>query len=151
MGRKHPEDHIRYQQLLEHTVGADGVGNRAWARKQLAEELGERTERIAEFAESRATEVADQFDEAHRPHTDDQQMVLVADSYLVIGDSERVRADRATAEHTRQWMDIQRTAKGRYDAAHAKKMARGLRLLEIQERTGCSLWEAQQLLAGGAA
>jgi hypothetical protein len=151
VSRRHPEDHIRYQQLLEDTAGSNGVVSKTHARKLLAEELAERTERIAEFAESRASEVADQFDEAHRPQTDDEQMTLVADTYLVIGDAERVRADRATAAHTRQWMDIQRSSKAKHDAAHAKKMARGLRLLEIQEKQACSLWEAQQLLAGGAA
>lgn len=151
MVRKHPEDHSRYLDLLETNTGTDGVSKREWARKQLAEELAERTERIAEFAQSRATEVADQFDDAHRPRTDDDQMTLLADTYLVIGDSERVRADRATAAHTRQWMDIQRTAKAKHDVAHTKKMARGLRLLEIQEKHGCSLYEAQQILAGGVA
>jgi len=151
MSRRHPEDHIRYQELLESTAGSDGVVSKMHARKQLAEELAERTERIAEFAESRAAEVADKFDEAHRPQTDDEQMTLLADSYLVIGESERVRADRATAAHTRQWMEIQRTAKLKHDVAHTKKMTRGLALLEIQEKTGCSLYEAQQILAGGAA
>ena len=150
MSRRHPEDHIRYQQLLEGTAGTNGVVSKYHARKLLAEELAERTERIAEFAESRASEVADQFDESHRPQTDDEQMTLMADTYLVIGDSERVRADQATAAHTRQWMDIQRSAKAKHDAAHAKKMVRGLRLLEIQERQGCTLFEAQQILAGGA-
>lgn len=151
MARRHPEDHIRYQQLLEATAGADGVVNKDHARKQLAEELAERAERLAEFAESRAAEVADQFDDSHRPQTDDEQMTLVADTYLVIGDSERVRADRASAAHTRQWIDIQRTSKAKHDAAHAKKMLRGIRLLEIQEQHGCSLWDAQQMLASGAA
>lgn len=150
MGRKHPEDHILYLRLLEDTAGSNGVVSKQHARKLLAEELSEHAERIAEFAWSRACEVADQFDEAHRPQTDDRQMTLLADTYLVIGDSERVRADRATAEHTRQWIDIQRSSKAKHDAAHAKKMARGIALLEIQERTGCSLYEAQQILAGGA-
>lgn len=151
MARRHPEDHIRYQQLLEATAGTDGVVNKEHARKALAEELAERAERLAEFAESRASEVADAFDDAHRPQTNDEQMTLVADTYLVIGDSERVRVDQATAAHTRQWMDIQRSSKAKHDAAHAKKMARGLRLLEIQEKHGCSLFAAQQMMAGGAA
>lgn len=151
MARRHPEDHIRYQQLLEATAGAGGVVNKVHARKQLAEELAERAERLAEFAESRAAEVADQFDDSHRPQTDSEQMTLVADTYLVIGDAERVRADRATAEHTRQWIAIQRSAKSKHDAAHAKKMLRGIALLDIQEQHGCSLFEAQQILAGGAA
>lgn len=151
MARRHPEDHIRYAELLEATAGSNGVVNKEHARKQLAEELAERTERLAEFAESRAAEVADQFDDSHRPHTDDEQMTLVADTYLVIGDAERVRVDRATAAHTRQWIDIQRTSKAKHDAAHSKKMLRGLRLLEIQELHGCSMFEAQQMLAAGAA
>lgn len=150
MARRHPEDHIRYQQLLEATAGTDGVANKVHARKQLAEELAERTERLAEFAESRAAEVADSFDDSHRPHTDDDQMTLVSDTYLVIGEAERVRVDQATADHTRQWIDIQRTAKAKHDAAHSKKVLRGLRLLEIQELRSCSMWEAQQMIQAGA-
>lgn len=151
MARRHPEDHIRYEQLLEATAGANGVVSKEHARKLLAEELAERTERIDEFAWSRAAEVADQFDDAHRPQTDSEQMTLVADTYLVIGEAERVRADRATAEHTRLWIGIQRSAKAKHDAAHTKKMLRGIALLDIQEQHGCSLWDAQQILADGAA
>lgn len=151
MGRRHPEDHIRYQQLLEATAGTDRVVSKEHARKLLGEELGAHTERIAEFAQSRAAEVADQFDDSHRPQTDDEQMTLMADTYLVIGDSERVRADHATAEHTRQWIAIQRSAKSKHDTAHAKKMLRGIALLDIQEQRGCSMYEAQQILAGGVA
>lgn len=147
MARRHPEDHIRYEQLLESTAGSSGVVSKEHARKLLAEELAERTERIDEFAWSRAAEVADQFDDAHRPQTDEVQMTLLADTYLTIGDSDRVRADRATAQHTRLWIDIQRSAKAKHDAAHAKKMVRGLALLDIQEQHGCSLWDAQQILA----
>lgn len=151
MARRHPEDHIRYQQLLEATAGRDGVVSKDHARKQLGEELAERTDRLAEFAESRAAQVADSFDDAHRPQTDDQQMTLLADTYLVIGESERVRVDQASAAHTRQWIDIQRTAKAKHDAAHSKKVLRGMRLLEVQEKHDCSMWDAQQLIAGGAA
>jgi hypothetical protein len=150
MARRHPEDHVRYQQLLESTRNEDGVEDREQARKLLTEELIAKAERIAEFAASRAAEVADGFDSSHRPETDNGQMTLDNDTYLVIGDSERVRVDRAMAKHTRQWLDIQNIAKAKHDAAHAAKTLRGYKLLAVQDEHKCSMWKAEQILRDGA-
>jgi hypothetical protein len=148
--RRHDEDYTRYLQLLEETRNADGVEDRDQARKKLAEELAAENDRLAEFAEARATQVADGFDASHKPETENGQMALDIDTYLVIGDSERVRIDRAMQQHTRQWLDIQNIAKAKHDAAHAAKTLHGYKLLAIQEEHKCSMWKAEQILRGDA-
>lgn len=148
--KTHAEDYARYQEILESTRDEDGVENREEAVKLLAEELAAKDDRISDFAASRATEVANGFDATHKPETDNGQMALDIDTYLVIGESERIRIDRAMTQHTRQWLDIQNIAKAKHDAAHAAKTLHGYKLLAIQEEHKCSMWKAEQLLRGGA-
>jgi hypothetical protein len=145
----HPEDYERYNELLESTRDTEGVVHRDQAMKKLAEELAERRERVAEYAASRAKEVADGFDNTHKPETQDGQMALGIETYLIIGENERVRVDRASGKHTRQWLDIQNIAKAKHDAAHAAKTLHGYRLLAIQDERGCSMWEAEEILRSG--
>jgi hypothetical protein len=146
--RRHPEDYARYQELLESTRDSEGVEDREQAQKLLAEELAAKDQRLAEFAASRAAEVADGFDASHKPETDNGQMALGIDTYLVVGDSERVRVDRAMAKHTRQWLDIQNIAKAKHDIAHAAKTLHGYKLLAVQDEHLCSMWKAEQILRG---
>lgn len=148
--KPHPEDYVRYQELLEATRDAEGIEDREEAQKLLAEELAAKEKRLAEFAASRAAEVADGFDASHKPQTENGQMALDIDTYLVVGDSERVRIDRAMAKHTRQWIDIQNIAKAKHDAAHAAKTLHGYKLLALQDEHECSMWIAEQILRGGA-
>lgn len=146
--KPHPEDYARYQELLESTRDAEGVENREEAQKLLAEELTAKEKRLAEFAASRATEVADGFDASHKPQTENGQMALDIDTYLVLGVGERVRIDRAMAKHTRQWIDVQNIAKAKHDAAHAAKTLHGYKLLALQDEHKCSMWDAEQILRG---
>lgn len=144
---RHPEDVARYEELLEATRDADGVCRRDEAVKLLTEELAVKADRIAEYATARAFQVADGFDRLHQPEVDDGQMALDIDTYLVVGDNERVPVDRATATHTRLWIDIQNKAKAKHDLAHGVKTMHAYRLLDVQSEHGCSMWEAQQILA----
>ncbi len=148
MAKRHPEDHVRYQQLLQSTRDDDGIEHRGQAIKLLAEELLKKAERTSEYAMSRAVEVADGFDSSHRPETENGQMALDIETYLVIGESERVQVDRATAQHTRQWLDIQNIAKAKHDIAHAAKTLHGYKLLAIQDEHKCSMWKAEQIFRG---
>lgn len=143
---RHPEDSARYQELLEASRDADGVCRRDEAVKLLTEELSGDADRLAEYATARAVQVADGFDRMHQPEVDDGQMALDVDTYFVIGDNERVRSTQMSAEHTRQWLDIQNQSKARHDLAHAVKTLRGYQLLEIQVERDCSMWEAAQSL-----
>lgn len=145
------DDHTRYQLILESTRDSDGLVHRDEAVKIFKEMLAEETDRIDEMAEARANEVARNFDKAHQPDVEGGQMSLLEDSYLVLGDSERVKAVHAKAVHTRRWIDNLNINKARQDQAHATKTLRGYRLLEIQEEHACSIWEAEQILLGGAA
>lgn len=145
----HREDYTRYQELLESTRDDDGVVHRDEAVKLLAEELATRQERATEYAAARANQVADGFDASHKPETDNGQMALEIETYLVIGESERVRIDRAKPQHTRQWLDIQNIAKAKHDAAHAAKTLHGYKLLAIQDEHDCSMWEAEQIFRNG--
>lgn len=147
---RHPEDSTRYEQIIEATRDAEGVVHRDEAVKLLAAELSSNQERLAEYATSRAYSVADGFDRTHQPEVDSGQMLLDVDTYLVIGDSERVLVVEATAEHTRQWLDIQNRAKAQHDVAHGIKTLRGYKLLELQVERSCSMWEAAQILAARA-
>ncbi len=149
MGKnRHPEDHELYQKLLESTRDSDGVVHRDQAVKLLTEILAEDASRASDFARSRANEVADGFDQSHKPEVENGQMTLDVDTYLVIGQNERVRSDAAMANHTRQWIDVQNIDKARKDMAHAAKTLRGYKLLAIQEQRKCSMWEAEQILRG---
>lgn len=145
MARPHREDHVRYRELLEESRDGEGIEHRDEAIKLLAQELAEKPERFAEFANSRAVEVADRFDSAHKPETAGGQMALDIETYLVIGDSERVGITRAKPQHTRQWIDVQQIAKAKHDAAHAAKMLHGYKLLAIQDEHNCSMWDAEQI------
>lgn len=149
--RQHPEDHARYRQLLEATRDEDGVCNRTEAVKLLIEELAAQDERIAEYAQARASEVADGFDKHHQPAVGQGQMALDIDTYLVIGESERVAVDDANAMHTRQWLDVLNINKARQDMAFAAKALHGYKLLAIQDEHKCSMWKAEQILVGGGA
>lgn len=146
MTRRHPEDSTRYEELLDSTRDSRGVCHRDEAVKLLAEELAGKDERLPEYAAARAYQVADGFDRAHQPDVDNGQMTLDDDSYLVIGDSERVTVKRAMPDHTRQWLDIININKARQDAAHAARTLHGYRLLEVQEAHRCSMWKAEQIL-----
>jgi hypothetical protein len=146
---RHPEDHIRYEQILQTTRDADGVCHRDEAVKLLAEELQKHSDRATEFARSRATQVANSFDNSHQPETENGQMALDVDTYLVIGDSERVTVDRAMAVHTRQWLAVQASNHARQAAAWAAKDQHGRRLLAIQDEHKCSMWKAEQILRQG--
>jgi hypothetical protein len=145
----HPEDYERYREILESTRDAEGVVHRDEAVKKLTEELAARKERAAEYAASRAHQVADGFDNTHKPETENGQMALEIETYLIIGENERVQVDRASAKHTRQWLDVQNIAKAKHDAAHAAKTLHGYKLLAIQDEHGCSMWKAEEILNSG--
>lgn len=145
------DDHARYELILESTRDSDGLVHKDEAVKLFKELLAEETDRIDELAEARANEVARNFDKAHQPDVENGQMSLFEDSYLVLGKSERVKAVLAKAAHTRRWIDGLNINKARQDQSHAAKTLRGYRLLEVQEEHACSIWEAQQILNGGAA
>lgn len=151
MGKsRHPEDHELYESLLEQTRDSDGVVHRDEAVKKLAEVLAEDASRAAEYANDRANNVADGFDQAHKPETDNGQMAFDIDTYLVIGVHERVRVDAARTRHTRLWLDVQTTNHARVSAAWAAKDMHGRRLLALQEEHDCTMWEAEQMLRGVA-
>jgi len=149
MAARHPEDHVRYQELLESTRDKNGVCNREQAIKLLIEELAAKTERVTEYAEARARAVADGFDASHQPVTENGQMALDIDTYLVIGASERVAIDDAMGHHTRQWLEILTVNHARVAAAWAAKDQHGRRLLAVQDEHKCSMWKAEQILRGG--
>jgi hypothetical protein len=148
MSRRHPEDHLRYQELLEGTCDAEDLRHRDQAIKLLTEELTAKAERVAEYALARAVEVANGFDRSHQPEIHSGQMALDIDTYLVLGDNERVPVTDATPKHTRQWLDISNINKARQDAAHAAKTLHGYKLLAIQDEHNCSMWKAEQILRG---
>lgn len=145
------DDHHRYELILESTRDTDGLVHKDEAVKLFKELLADEVDRIDELAEARANEVARNFDKAHQPDVENGQMSLFEDSYLVLGSSERVKSIHAKAVHTRRWIDNLNINKARQDQAHAAKTLRGYQLLEVQDERGCSMFEAQQLLAGGAA
>lgn len=148
MVARHPEDHVRYQELLESTRDSDGVCNREEAIKLLVEELAAESQRVSEYAEARARQVADGFDATHQPETENGQMALDVDTYLVIGKSERVAVDDAMGHHTRQWLDILTVNHARVAASWAAKDQHGRRLLGVQDEHKCSMWKAEQILRG---
>lgn len=148
MARPHPEDHQRYEDLLDLTRDDEGVCHRDEAVKLLTEELTATTDRISEFAEARANQIADGFDRTHQPETENGQMQLDIDTYLVLGENERVSVDRAMSPHTRQWLDIQAVNHARVAASWAAKDQHGRRLLAVQDERGCSMWQAEQILRG---
>jgi len=146
MAARHSEDHTRYQELLESTRDEEGVCNREQAIKLLVEELIAETERISDYAEARARQVADGFDRSHQPEIDSGQMALDIDTYLVIGDSERVVVADAMSKHTRQWLDVLASNHARVAAAWAAKDLHGRKLLAVQDEHKCSMWKAEQIL-----
>lgn len=145
------DDQARYKALLDSTRGPDGLASRLDAVKLFKELLIDEADRLDELAEAKANEVARSFDKAHQPEVESGQMTLFEDSYLVLGDNDRVRAADATAEHTRRWLDVQAANHARVSASWAAKDVAGRKLLDIQEKHGCSMFAAQQILAGGAA
>lgn len=145
---RHPEDITVYQQLLEATRNDDDVENRDEAVKLLAEKLAGDAARISDYAWSRAQEVAAGFDNTHKPQTENGQMAFDVDSYLVIGESERIRVDKAKARHSRQWLAVLASNKAKVDAAYGAKYLHGEKLLAIQDERNCSMWEAEQILRG---
>lgn len=145
------DDQTRYKAILDSTRGADGLASRSEAVKLFKELLIDEDDRIDELAEAKANEVARSFDKAHQPEIENGQMTLFEDSYLVLGDNDRVRAADATAVHTKRWLDVQSANHARVSAAWAAKDMAGRKLLDVQEEHGCSLYEAQQILAGGTA
>lgn len=145
------DDQTRYGHILDSTRGSDRVADKFTAVKVFKELLLDETDRIDELAEAKANEVARAFDKAHQPEIENGQMTLFEDSYLVLGEGERVRAADATAKHTRRWLEVQAANHARVSAAWAAKDMAGRRLLDVQDEHGCSMFEAQQILAGGAA
>jgi hypothetical protein len=145
------DDQTRYQIILDATRDSTGIVNRLQAVKVFKELLLDETDRLEEMAEAKAHEVARSFDRAHQPEVENGQMELFADSYLVLGDNERVRAVDATATHTKRWLDVQAANHARVSASWAAKDMAGRKLLDIQEQHGCSMFAAQQILAGGDA
>jgi hypothetical protein len=148
MARRNKEDHVRYAELIELTRDDEGVCHGDIAEKQLAEELAKDTARIADFAADRAGKVADMFDKAHAPETEGGQMRLDIDTYLVLGDNERVKIDRAKSKHTRQWLDIQTVNHSRVSASWAARDMHGRRLLVVQDEHACTMWNAERHLRG---
>jgi hypothetical protein len=148
MAKRHAEDHVRYQQLLEQTRDSEGVEHRDQAVKLLTGELAKKVDRTLEFAEARAVAVADDFDNSHSPETEDGQMRLNLGTYLALGNTGRVRVDQATAVHTRLWLDVQTLNKVRQDQAYGAKFTHGLQLLHIQEEHECSMWVADLIHRG---
>lgn len=145
------DDQTRYQRILDSTRDSVGVVNQFTARKIFKELLLDEADRLDELAEAKANEVARAFDKAHQPEIDGGQMLLIEDSYLVLGENERVRAADATAVHTRRWLEVQASNHARVSASWAAKDMAGRKLLDVQEEHGCSMFDAQQILAGGAA
>lgn len=145
------DDQTRYRMLLDSTRGTDGLASRLEAVKLFKDLLLDENDRLDELAEAKAIEVARSFDKAHQPEIDKGQMTLFEDSYLVLGDNDRVRAADATAAHTRRWLDVQAANHARVSASWSAKDTAGRKLLDIQEKHGCSMFAAQQILAGGAA
>lgn len=144
------DDQNRYQLILDSTRGSDGIVSRSQAVKMFKELLLDENDRLDELAEAKANEIARSFDKAHQPEIENGQMTLFEDSYLVLGDNERVRAVEATAVHTKRWLDVQAANHARVSAAWSAKDMAGRKLLDVQEKRGCSMFEAQQILSGGA-
>lgn len=145
------DDRTRYRAILDSTRDAEGMADRLHAVKVFKELLLDENDRLDELAEAKANEVARTFDKAHQPEIENGQMHLFEDSYLVLGDNDRIRAADAKAKHTRRWLDIQAANHARVSASWAAKDMAGRKLLDVQEKNGCSMFEAQQILAGGAA
>ena len=143
-------DYSRYEELLEETADGEGIRHRDIAVKLLAEELSTDSGRILSFAEARAQNVADGFDRSRQPDVASGQMQLTEDSYLVIGDSERVPVTVASAVQTRQWIDILDRNHAVVSAAWSAKTMHARQLAAIQDEHGCSLWEAEQIVRGEA-
>lgn len=145
------DDQARYRAILDSTRDGEGIADRLQAKKVFKELLLDETDRLDELADAKAEEVARAFDKAHQPEIENGQMQLFEDSYLVLGDNDRIRAGDAQARHTRRWLDIQAANHARVSASWAAKDVAGRKLLDIQEKHGCSMFAAQQILAGGAA
>jgi hypothetical protein len=147
---RHLEDAVRYEELLEASRDEEGICHRNDAVKLLTEELTTKTTRVAEFAEARAVQVADGFDSSHSPEITQGQTAFGIDinTYLVIGDSERITVDRAMSKHTRQWLEVQAAAHARIAQAWATKNIYGRKLLKVQDEQTCSMWKAEQILRG---
>lgn len=143
------DDQTRYQHILDSTRQPDGLVSKSEAVKLFKDLLLDEDDRIDELAEAKANEVARAFDKAHQPEIENGQMLLFEDSYLVLGGNDRVRAADASAAHTRRWLDVQAANHARVSAAWSAKDMAGRKLLEIQDKNGCSLFEAQQIIAGG--
>jgi len=149
MSTQHRDDATHYASILESTRDETGVSHRDIAVKHFAEDLASDAERIAEYAEARARVIADGFDRLHQPEVDSGQLALDIDTFLVLGESERVSITRANARHTRRWLDINSENHARVAAAWAAKDTHGRRLLAIQEERNCSMWEAECILREG--
>lgn len=148
--RQNAEDQCVYQKFLEATKDSDGVVHRDLALVKFRKHLEANKQRISEYAEARAKEVADSFDDGHKPTTEHGQMALFPDTYLPLGDNERVRADEAMLHHTRKWIDLQVLDHARQVAAWAAKHGHSMELLGIQEEHKCSMWKAEQIRLGKA-
>ena len=140
------DDYIRYEQLLEETVDSEGINHRDIAVKLFVEELVVEEDRVLEFAEARAQQVADRFAKTRQPEVESGQMRLTEDDYLVLGDSEIVRVTVAKAVHTRQWIDNLDRNHARVSAAWSAKTMHARRIAEIQDEQDCSMWDAEQIL-----
>jgi hypothetical protein len=88
----------RYEELLESTRDAEGIEHRDKAIAALARELSGDT--------ARATDAADVFDELQSPQVNENgELILGSASRLILSETERIRADRAMAEHTQRYLE----------------------------------------------
>jgi hypothetical protein len=142
------EDFVKYQQILEETCDEFGVCHKDEAERLFASELVRDEDRAMEFALARAREVGDKFDKARSPDIEKGQMTFTNDSFINVGENERVRVDIATADHTRQWRNILDTNHARQSRAWAIKRERISELLDIQDEHKCSLWDAEMIIKG---
>jgi hypothetical protein len=139
-------DYQRYEELLSGTRDHKGVEHKNRAIVEFAEELSDDGSRIREFALSRAVQVAKRFDEQRAPLVEQGHLALGPSTYFILGDNERIRADKAKAAHTIRYLDIlaQKHAESAYSFGVKDRELR--RVLALQQERGCSAWQAQQLL-----
>lgn len=146
MARK--DDYLRYEEFLEETKDAEGNRHRDEAVKLFTEELAADERRLLEFAGAHVEKIADGFDRSRSPGTDNGQMSLAMDNYLVLGEGKRRPVTEATAAATREWISILANNHARVAASWAAKTIHAGVLVKIQDERNCSMWEAEQIRLG---
>jgi hypothetical protein len=142
---KHNKDYERYEELLYGTRNDEGIANASEAVRLLADELSSDAERMSEFATSRAMYVQQGFDKQRTPQVEQMQLQLKEDSWLVLGERERVRVDDAKAQNTRDYLIELDKNFARQALAHGVKNRDLHALIEIQDEHECTLWQAYQI------